>query len=154
MVPMNDSPPPTANTATWVVGIDPNSPVRTSGGNRYRRPLSIVVVPGPLTSRSRRHRRCRAAVSPTIPTVVEAGIPGYETSAWYGLYGPAGMPKDIVEKIQQEIAKISAQPDVRERLLQLGAEPVANTPAEFAAFQKAEYEKFVKIIKKAGIQPD
>jgi len=96
----------------------------------------------------------RSPSMPDIPTVVEAGLPGYETSAWYGLYGPAGMPRDVVDKIQKEIARISALPDVRERLLQLGAEPVANTPAEFAAFTQAEYDKFVKIIKKAGIQPD
>jgi tripartite-type tricarboxylate transporter receptor subunit TctC len=96
----------------------------------------------------------RSPSMPDIPTVVEAGLPGYETSAWYGLYGPAGMPRDVVDKVQKEIARISAQPDVRERLLQLGAEPVANTPAEFAAFTQAEYDKFVKIIKKAGIQPD
>ena len=96
----------------------------------------------------------RSPSMPDIPTVVEAGLPGYEISAWYGLYGPAGMPKDITEKIQKEIARISTQPDVKERLLQLGAEPVANTPAEFAAFTQAEYAKFAKIIKAAGIQPD
>ena len=96
----------------------------------------------------------RSPSMPDIPTVVEAGLPGYEISAWYGLYGPAGMPKDIADKIQKEIARISTQPDVKERLLQLGAEPVANTPAEFAAFTQAEYAKFAKIIKAAGIQPD
>jgi tripartite-type tricarboxylate transporter receptor subunit TctC len=98
--------------------------------------------------------KARSPSMPDIPTVVEAGLPGYETSAWYGLYGPAGMAKDVVDKIQKEIARISMQPDVRERLLQLGAEPVANTPAEFAAFQQAEYTKFANIIRKAGIQPD
>jgi tripartite-type tricarboxylate transporter receptor subunit TctC len=96
----------------------------------------------------------RSPSMPDIPTVVEAGLPGYEISAWYGLYGPAGMPKDIADKIQKEITRISTQPDVKERLLQLGAEPVANTPAEFAAFTQAEYAKFAKIIKAAGIQPD
>jgi len=96
----------------------------------------------------------RSPSMPDIPTVVEAGVPAYETSAWYGFYGPAGMPKDVVDKIQKEIARISKEPDVRERLLQLGAEPVASTPAEFAAFTQAEYAKFANIIKKAGIQPD
>lgn len=96
----------------------------------------------------------RSPAMPDIPTVVEAGLPGYETSAWYGLYGPANMPKDIVEKIQSEIARIATQPEVKERLLQLGAEPVANTPAEFAAYTQAEYAKFAKIIKTAGIQQD
>ena len=96
----------------------------------------------------------RSPSMPDIPTVVEAGVPAYETSAWYGFYGPAGMPKDVVDKIQKEIARISKEPEVRERLLQLGAEPVASTPAEFAAFTQAEYAKFANIIKKAGIQPD
>lgn len=96
----------------------------------------------------------RSPSMPDIPTVVEAGLPGYETSAWYGLYGPAGVPRDIADKIQKELARISTHPDVRERLLQLGAEPVLNTPAEFAAFTQAEYAKFAKIIKTAGIQPE
>lgn len=96
----------------------------------------------------------RSPSMPDIPTVVEAGLPGYETSAWYGLYGPSNVPKDIVDKIQKELARISTHPDVRERLLQLGAEPVVNTPAEFAAFTQAEYAKFAKIIKTAGIQPE
>jgi tripartite-type tricarboxylate transporter receptor subunit TctC len=96
----------------------------------------------------------RSPSMPDIPTVVEAGLPGYEISAWYGLYGPAGMPKDVADKIQKEIARISTQPEVKDRLLQLGAEPVANTPAEFAAYTQAEYAKFAKIIKSAGIQPD
>lgn len=96
----------------------------------------------------------RSPSMPDVPTVVQAGLPGYETSAWYGLYGPANMPKDIVDNIQKEIARISTQPDVKDRLLQLGAEPVVNTPAEFAALTQAEYAKFAKIIKTAGIQPE
>lgn len=96
----------------------------------------------------------RSPSMPDVPTVVQAGLPGYETSAWYGLYGPANMPKDIVDNIQKEIARISTQPDVKDRLLQLGAEPVVNTPAEFAVLTQAEYAKFAKIIKTAGIQPE
>ena len=96
----------------------------------------------------------RVASMPEVPTVIEAGLPGYETSAWYGLYAPAGMPAEITQKIQKEIARIATLPDVKARLLQLGAEPVASTPESFAAFTQSEFTKYAKIIKDAGIQPD
>jgi tripartite-type tricarboxylate transporter receptor subunit TctC len=98
--------------------------------------------------------RKRSPSMPDIPTVIEAGLPGYETSAWYGMYAPAGTPKEIVNKIQQEIARISTLPEVKERLLQLGAEPVASTPEDFAAFTKSELAKFAKTVKDAGIEPE
>ncbi len=98
--------------------------------------------------------RNRSPAMPEIPTVIEAGLPAYETSAWYGLYAPAGTPKHIVDKLQQEIARIAMRADVRERLLQLGAEPVASTPEEFAAFTRSELAKYAKIVRDAGIQPE
>lgn len=96
----------------------------------------------------------RSASIPEVPTVIEAGLPGYETSAWYGMYAPAGTPPEITRKIQQEIARIATLPEVKARLLQLGAEPVASTPEEFAAFTRSELSKYARIIKDAGIQPD
>lgn len=96
----------------------------------------------------------RAPSMPEVPTVIEAGLPGYETSAWYGLYAPAGMPAEITQKIQKEIARIAALPEVKARLLQLGAEAVASTPEEFTEFTRSEFSKYAKIIKDAGIQPD
>jgi tripartite-type tricarboxylate transporter receptor subunit TctC len=96
----------------------------------------------------------RSPSMPDIPTVIEAGLPGYETSAWYGLYAPAGTPKDVVTKIQREIARISTQPDIKERLSQLGAEPVASSPDDFAAFTKSEMAKYAKVVKDAGIRPE
>ena len=96
----------------------------------------------------------RSPSMPDIPTVIEAGLPGYETSAWYGLYAPPGTPPDIANKIQREIARIARLPEVRERLTQLGAEPVANTPEEFAAFTRSEYAKFEKLVKEAGMKPE
>lgn len=98
--------------------------------------------------------RNRSPSMPDIPTVIEGGLPGYETSAWYGLYGPPNMPADITNKIQREIARIAKLPDVRDRLTQLGAEPVANTPEEFAAFGRSEYAKFERLVREAGMKPE
>ena len=98
--------------------------------------------------------RARSPSMPDIPTVVEGGLAGYETSAWYGMLAPPGTPADVVNKIQREIARIVKLPDVNERLVQLGAVPVANTPEEFLAFAKAEYAKYGKLVKDAGMQPE
>ena len=96
----------------------------------------------------------RRAAVPEIPTVIEGGLPGYETSAWYGLYAPPHTPADVVNKIQREIARIAKLPEVRDRLTQLGAEPVANTPEEFAAFGKSELAKFERLVREAGMKPE
>ena len=98
--------------------------------------------------------KARHPSMPDIPTAVEAGYPEYETYAWYGMYAPKGTPKEIVARIQQEIARVVKRPDTEERLGQFGAEPIASTPEDFAAFTKAESEKFAKLIKAAGIQPE
>ncbi|HET9577316.1 MAG TPA: tripartite tricarboxylate transporter substrate binding protein [Usitatibacter sp.] len=96
----------------------------------------------------------RSPNMPDIPTVIEAGLPGYDPMAWYGLYAPRGTPKEVTEKIQREVASIAALPDVKERLVELGAQPVASTPEQFTRFTVAEYTKFAKIIKDAGIKAD
>ncbi|MBI3714677.1 MAG: tripartite tricarboxylate transporter substrate binding protein [Betaproteobacteria bacterium] len=88
----------------------------------------------------------------TIPTMAEAGVPGYELVSWQGVFAPAGTPKDIVKRLQSEIVKILAMPDIRERLDALGVEPVGNTPEEFSVFQKAEITKWAKVIKDAHIE--
>lgn len=98
--------------------------------------------------------KARHASMPDVPTAIEAGYPEYETYAWYGMYAPKGTPKEIVARIQQEIARVVKRPDTEERLGQFGAEPIASTPEDFAAFTKAESEKFAKLIKAAGIQPE
>ncbi len=98
--------------------------------------------------------KARHASMPDVPTAVEAGYPEYETYAWYGMYAPKGTPKEIVARIQQEIARVVRRPDTEERLGQFGAEPIASTPEDFAAFTKAESEKFARLIKAAGIQPE
>ena len=98
--------------------------------------------------------KARHASMPDVPTAIEAGYPEYETYAWYGMYAPKGTPREIVARIQQEIARVVRRPDTEERLGQFGAEPIASTPEDFAAFTKAESEKFARLIKAAGIQPE
>lgn len=98
--------------------------------------------------------KARHASMADVPTAIEAGYPEYETYAWYGMYAPKGTPKEIVARIQQEIARVVKRPDTEERLGQFGAEPIASTPEDFAAFTKAESEKFARLIKAAGIQPE
>jgi tripartite-type tricarboxylate transporter receptor subunit TctC len=89
-----------------------------------------------------------------IPTIAESGIPGYEIVSWQGIFAPAGTPPEIIKRLNAEIVKILKMPDVHERLEGLGVEPVANTPEEFAAFQKAEIAKWAKVVKDAGIKAD
>ncbi len=93
----------------------------------------------------------RSVAFPDLPTVAEAGLPGYESISWLGIFAPAATPRDIVAKLNTEIVKILAQPDVKERLLALGAEPIGNSPEEFAAAQKADIAKYAKVLQDAGI---
>jgi tripartite-type tricarboxylate transporter receptor subunit TctC len=94
----------------------------------------------------------RSAALPQVPTVAEAGVPGYEAAAWYGLFAPAGTPQTIVAKLQTEVAQILAQPDVRKRMTELGATPVASTPQEFRAFQAAEIKRWKEVVDSAKIR--
>ncbi len=92
----------------------------------------------------------RSAATPDLPTIAEQGYPGFDGVAWIGLVAPAGVPRAIVDKLAAETAAIIALPDVRERLLALGAEPAANTPDEFGAYIKSEIAKWGKVIKESG----
>jgi tripartite-type tricarboxylate transporter receptor subunit TctC len=96
----------------------------------------------------------RAATMPDVPTMAEAGLPGYETSTWGGLLAPAGTPKPVVAKLAAEVTRILALPDVKQKLLDAGVEPVGGTPEEFSAFIGKEMEKWAKVAKDAGIQPE
>jgi tripartite-type tricarboxylate transporter receptor subunit TctC len=93
----------------------------------------------------------RQPMLPDVPTMVEAGIPGYELTNWFGLMVPAGTPRDIVTRINTDVAKVLKMPDVRERLLGMAAEPVGSTPEQFSAFLKSETAKWAKVIKDGGI---
>ena len=94
----------------------------------------------------------RSPAVPDVPTVAEAGVPGYDSGAWFGLVAPAHTPKDIVDKLSHETARILKLPDVSARLSDLGAEPVGGTPEQFAAHIKAEIAKWAKVIKEANVE--
>ncbi len=96
----------------------------------------------------------RAASAPNVPTIAEAGLPGYELTSWYALMGPGGMPADIVARLNSAVHKVIAMPDVRERLLNAGSEPEVNTPEQMSALVKASVDKFGRIIRTAGIKVD
>ena len=96
----------------------------------------------------------RSAVLPDVPTVAEAGVAGYVFDPWFGILAPAKTPKDILNQLSREIARILQLPDIRERLLALGAEPAPTTPGGFDAHVRAEVAKFRKIVQDAGIKPE
>ncbi|MFM9887870.1 MAG: Bug family tripartite tricarboxylate transporter substrate binding protein [Burkholderiales bacterium] len=92
--------------------------------------------------------------APEIPTVSEAGLPGFEVTSWYGILAPAGTPKPITERLAAEMTKAIATPDLSERLSSLGATPVGNTPDEFGAHLRRESEKWAKAVKASGARVD
>ena len=96
----------------------------------------------------------RSAATPDLPTVAEQGYPGFDGVAWIGFVAPAGVPRAIIDKLSLETAAIIALPEVRERLLTLGAEPAANSPEEFGAYIKSEIAKWGKVIKESGAKAD
>jgi tripartite-type tricarboxylate transporter receptor subunit TctC len=96
----------------------------------------------------------RASALPDVPSVAEAGVPGFEALQWYGLLAPAGTPPEIVNRLQARIAEALRLPDVGERLAADGAEPVANTPGAFAALIRDELDKWAKVAKAANIRPE
>ena len=91
---------------------------------------------------------------PDLPVLADAGLSGYDVSSWFGLFAPANTPKAVIERVQQETAKVLRQADIRERFAREGAEPVGNTPAEFDAYVRAEYAKYARVVKEAGVRLD
>ena len=96
----------------------------------------------------------RSALLPDIPTVSEAGVPGFDMGTWWGLVAPAAVNKDVVAKLYAESIKVLKQPDVRDRLANVGAEPGGNTPEQFGAFIRSESVKYARIVKDANIKID
>jgi tripartite-type tricarboxylate transporter receptor subunit TctC len=96
----------------------------------------------------------RNPAAPEIATVAEQGLPGFEAVSWYALMAPAGTPADVVNKLQNEIARIVQLSEIREKLAALGADPVGNTPAELAAMVKSESARYGALVQKAGIKAD
>jgi tripartite-type tricarboxylate transporter receptor subunit TctC len=95
----------------------------------------------------------RSEQLPAVPTVNELGIKGYEATGWYGLYGPRGVPKAIVDRLSAAVRQIVQVPDMRERFAALNLEPVGSSPEEFLQFLKQDLRKYAEIARKAGIQP-
>ncbi len=96
----------------------------------------------------------RSPLLPTIPTVSEAGLPGFDVTSWYGVFGPAALPKDVVAKLNAEIGSAITAPELKERLVALGAEPSLKTPAQFAQYVQDEIIKWAKVVKASGAKLD
>ena len=93
----------------------------------------------------------RLAALPNVPTAAEAGVKGYESAAWFAIVAPKGTPKAVVDRLNKDIAKASADPNVRARFIELGAEPQASSPEELQRYINSEIKKWTEIIKKGGI---
>ncbi|MGZ8155301.1 MAG: tripartite tricarboxylate transporter substrate binding protein [Burkholderiales bacterium] len=96
----------------------------------------------------------RTSLMPEVAPIAEAGLKGYETSTWHGILVPAATSRDVVARLSGEIVKILAQPDVKEKLLGQGLEPVGGTPEQFGAFIKAEIAKWAKVVKASGARAE
>jgi tripartite-type tricarboxylate transporter receptor subunit TctC len=94
----------------------------------------------------------RSALLPDLPTIAEAGVPGYGAYSWGGISVRAGTPPDIVTRLNAELVRLLREPAVRERLLQIGAEPQPGTPAEYAAMMRGEIAKWAAVVRQAGIR--
>jgi tripartite-type tricarboxylate transporter receptor subunit TctC len=96
----------------------------------------------------------RTPLAPDLPTIAESGLPGFDINTWFGLFVPAKTPPAIVQRLHDEFVKALALPDVREKMLALGAEPVRSTPAQFAAYVKSEAGKYAKLVQASGAKVD
>jgi tripartite-type tricarboxylate transporter receptor subunit TctC len=96
----------------------------------------------------------RSGGVPNVPTIAESGYPGFDASSWFGLVGPAGLPREIALKVQGEVARILRDPAMREKFIQQGADPMGNTPDEFGQYMKDETAKWAKVVKASGAQAD
>jgi tripartite-type tricarboxylate transporter receptor subunit TctC len=96
----------------------------------------------------------RSVAAPELPTIAESGVPGYESGSWLALFAPAGTPKAIAAKLAAEAVRIVNLPEVRERLLQQGAEPIGGTPEQLAATQLADIAKYAKVIRESVFKPE
>jgi tripartite-type tricarboxylate transporter receptor subunit TctC len=98
--------------------------------------------------------RKRAAVLPDVPTIAEAGVPGYDADLWFGMWGPPGLPRERVQRLYRDTAKLLQAPDIQKRFADLGAEPVGNTPEAFGSFLANEIAKWEKVVKVSGARAD
>jgi tripartite-type tricarboxylate transporter receptor subunit TctC len=95
----------------------------------------------------------RASTLPQLPTVAESGVPGYEAVGWFGLFAPVATPKEVIAKISSDANKVMQDPEVKQRMLAMGAEPSGSTPEQFARFVRDEMAKWSRLMKERGITP-
>jgi tripartite-type tricarboxylate transporter receptor subunit TctC len=98
--------------------------------------------------------KVRSKVLPDVPTISEAGVPGYEAVIWLGIMAPKGTPRAIVEKLNAEIRKIVNEPDIKAAWDKQGAVPMSMSPEEFDKFLRADIEKWAKVVKISGARQD
>jgi tripartite-type tricarboxylate transporter receptor subunit TctC len=98
--------------------------------------------------------RERSKVAPDIPTLDESGVPGFDATAWFGLFAPAGTPREIIQKLNHEVRQAVQDPLVSARLLELGADPASSTPEAFDRFFRSEVAKWARVVQTAGIHVD
>jgi len=96
----------------------------------------------------------RSAAVPDVPTIAESGFPGFDASSWFGLVGPAGLPREIAAKIAADIARILKQADMRERFVAQGADPIGSTPEQFGLHMQNETAKWARLVKASGAKAD
>ena len=96
----------------------------------------------------------RLPILPDVPTIAESGFPGFETSQWYGVLAPAGTPRAIIDKLNADINKVLAEPDIQKRLADDGAVAGSGSPEDFGKYIDAEEKRWSVVVKKAGIKPD
>jgi tripartite-type tricarboxylate transporter receptor subunit TctC len=96
----------------------------------------------------------RSPVAPNLPTMVEAGLPGFEFSIWDGIFAPANTPPQVVKALNAALVKVIGMPDVREKLAAMGVDAQSSTPEALAAYLKADTAKWAKILKDSGVQPE
>jgi tripartite-type tricarboxylate transporter receptor subunit TctC len=120
------------------IGLPPAMPYLKSGR------LRVIAVTG----------MTRSALLPDAPTVHESGLPGFDVTSWYGVFGPAALPKDIVAKVNADVAAILGAADLKERLAGLGAEPGAMSVDAFGRYVRDEIAKWAKVVKDSGATVD
>ena len=96
----------------------------------------------------------RSPILPGLPTVAESGLPGYEVSAWFGIFAPAGLPQPVAQRLNAEFVKVMREPDLKQRLAGLGADPLTSTPEEFSSYLRSEIDKWAKVVKASGMKVD
>ena len=96
----------------------------------------------------------RTAAAPEVPTIAEAGLPGFEATNWYSILGPAGLPRPLVERLHRDVSRAMSAADAKDRLAAVGAEVALQTPEQFAEFIRSEIDKWGKVAKDAKISPN